>query len=77
MSDTNPSEPTVVIERLSDRIAPDGSWRVGDPHTVPVSHARDLIDKRLARLAHGHTLPPAPAAPAPAVDPPPREGSGS
>lgn len=52
----------VWIIRLSDRHAPDGSWRYGDRQLVPLEVARVAVDAGRARLADLESLPdPVPA----------------
>lgn len=57
----------VRVVRLTDRSAPDGTWRHGQIDAVPADVARAAIAARQARLADGETLP----AVVPAVAPEP------
>lgn len=55
---------TVQIIRNTDRVAPDGTWRVGDLAEVSVEEARELVATGRAKLPPGGTLPEAAIAPA-------------
>jgi hypothetical protein len=47
---------TVRIVRLTDRCAPDGTWRYGQIDQVSTAVARAAIAASLARLADGESL---------------------
>lgn len=47
----------VRIVRLTDRVAPGGTWTAGQRDAVPAVEARLLLDAGLVRLDDGETLP--------------------